>query len=287
MSIKEKNQQKHNVILDDPIIVGKVRTPIKDWYYHLLQTSWESLFMAIFAVYILSNIVFALLYMSIPNALIGIETLSFSQAFFFSVQTMSTIGYGALSPQGQEANLIVTIEAAYGIIGTALVTGLVFHKISKPVAKIRFSKNCLISNFDGIQTLTFRMGNTRGNDIVEAKVAVSALMLETTREGQSIRKVHDLKLRRAQTPFFKLTWSLFHEIDETSPIHNFNTEDTNLLAIAITVTGHDGTFSNTVYSRHVYYPHEIVRDRYFEDIMHSTPDGRTKIDYTNFDNFKA
>ena len=255
----------------------------RDLYYYVLETSWPRVFVLFFTFYLASNLGFALLYYAIPNALLGKETLSFMDTFYFSVQTMATIGYGALSPQGHLANLLVTIEAAFGLIGVAVITGLVFAKISKPHAKIRFSRNILISPFEGISCLTFRMGNLRGNDIIEANITVSALIDEVTPEGQKIRRVHDLKLKRSYTPFFNLTWSLFHPIDEESPLKDFESIKDYLQAISVTVTGHDGTFSNTVYSRYLYYPEDFLWGRYFKDIITTHQNGAVEINYNYFD----
>ena len=224
--------------------------------------------------------------MLVPNSITN-GTNSFSDAFFFSVQTMSTIGYGTLAPNGIYSNLIVTFQAAYGLVGIAIVAGFVFAKISKPHAKILFSKQMIHSKFNGQYCLSFRIGNSRGNDIVEAKVNASALIDEKTTEGEHIRRVYDLKLKRHQTPFFKLTWNVYHPLDQESPLNGRDYNDGSLIAILVTVTGHDGTFSNTVYSRYNYLPEDIVKDKYFVDIMHEQDNGEMLIDYENFHELKT
>jgi inward rectifier potassium channel len=266
----------------DPQIDGIKKSHINDIYYFFIESSWKRLFSILFTLYIISNCLFAAIYYFIPSSINGNEHITFSDAFFFSVQTMSTIGYGALSPAGILTNIVVTIEAAFGLIGVATITGLIFAKLSKPNSKIIFSNNAIISKFNGQPCLSFRIGNGRGNDIVEAKINVTALIDEETVEGSYIRKVHDLKLTRNYTPFFKLSWSIFHPIDEQSPLYNLDLSNGPLKFISITISGHDGTFSNTIYARQVYAPEDILENRYFKDIMSDLPDGRIKIDYTDF-----
>lgn len=255
----------------------------RDIYFYVLEASWNRVFLFFFSLYLVSNLFFATLFYLIPQSLIGMDQVGFWDAFYFSVQTMSTIGYGTLAPQGHLANILVTIEAAFGLIGVAIITGLIFAKISRPVAKIRFSKNLVLSSFDGKPCLSFRMGNVRGNDIVEAKVNVSALIDEVTSEGHHFRRIYNLPLVRSFSPFFSLTWSLFHEIDEHSPLMNFQEVKKNLKAIAVTVTGHDGTFSTTVYGRHLYDSSAILEGKYFKDIMREKDLDKVSINYEDFD----
>lgn len=274
---------------DDPIRIGVKNKFRKDIYYTFIESSWRKLIFTIFFFYILSNLVFGFIYFIIPGSINNQDHLSFYDAFSFSVQTMSTIGYGSLSPTGLISNIVVTLEAAFGIISVAIMTGLIFSKISKPHAKIFFSNKMIYSKINGLYHLTFRIGNIRGNDIVEAKVALSALIDESTVEGNEQRKVYDLKLQREYTPFFKLSWSIFHLVDESSPLFNIlnrNDADNKLRGLAVTVSGHDGTFSSTVYARYIYDLEDIHKDKYFEDILEDLPDGRVKINYDKFNDLK-
>lgn len=268
----------------DPIHEGLPRDLKKDLYFNFVTSSWPMIFLVFFLFYIVSNLIFAALYMFSSGSISGAMEGSFLDAFFFSAQTMSTIGYGGLSPSGVYSNFLVVIESAVGVIMIATFTGLIFAKLSKPHAKVLFSKNLLRSLDNDAEVLTFRMGNARGNDIMEAKVSVSALFDVVSLEGQNIRKIEDLKLRRSKSPFFRMTWSIFHEIDEDSPIRKYKEED--LRGILVTMTGHDGTYSDTIYSRHLYDPADIIRGKYFVDIMHDLPDGRMMIDYNKFHELK-
>ncbi len=265
--------------------LGLERDLKKDIYFFFIEASWKKTFFILFLAYLLSNLVFAGIYTLIPNSISTENQQTFLDGFFFSIQTMSTIGYGTLSPQGFLANIIVTIESVFGLIGVAVFTGIVFSKIARPHAKILFSDNVLISTFNGERCLSFRIGNVRGNDIVQARITVSALIDEETSEGEKIRRIYDLKLKRNFTPFFNLSWTIFHVIEENSAFNESILNDGSLRAIAITITGHDGTYSNTIYARKTYYPKDIIKDKYFVDILHDTENG-LKIDYENFHTFK-
>lgn len=254
----------------------------KDLYFFLMEASWTKLFFFVFIIYLISNIFFALLYSLDPSGLSHPGESNFLNYFFFSVQTMSTIGYGSLSPQSIYTNWIVTIEAAFGLIGVAIITGVIFSKLSRPYAKILFSNKMIFSLFDGQKCLAFRLGNTRGNEIVEAKVTVSALIDYKTKEGKDFRQILNLPLKRNYSPFFTLTWTVFHPVDETSPLKDIGVDSKKLKGLVVTVSGHDGTYSNTVYARYVYYPDDIVFDKYFMDIMEESSQGVMEIDYQNF-----
>ncbi|MEZ4704160.1 MAG: ion channel [Bdellovibrionota bacterium] len=259
----------------------------KDFFYLLMEMTWPRLFGGIFILYILSNVFFAAIYMLLPYSISGLRSPHFWEAYFFSIQTMSTIGYGSLHPTSFASNVVVSVEAAFGLIGIATVTGIVFSKLSRPQAKILFSKNLLDTKMDGKRTLQFRIGNTRGNDIVDAKLTLSVLLDHMTAEGQDMRRIHELKLLRDRTPFFRLTWSVFHVIDETSPLFGMDLHEGSLRTIVATVAGHDGTYSNTIYSRYNYFPDDIIQNRYFADIMEVLPDGNLMIDYEKFHDLKS
>ena len=262
----------------------KERAISKDIYFHLLNMSWLKLILSIFLLYLFGNILFALVYTLIPNS-IGGDSPNFEQAFAFSVQTMSTIGYGALTPTGLSSNLIVFLESFLGLIMVAVITGVVFARLSRPKAQIRFSKNVLNTKHDGVQSLCLRIGNTRGNDIVEAKAHLSALFNEVTKEGERIRRIYHLDLIRNYSPFFQFSWLIVHPINEKSPFHHLNHKN-GFEGLTLTVTGHDGTYSTTIYAQHMYGVEEMIKDRYFMDIMESAPSGSLTINYDHFDKLK-
>lgn len=255
-----------------------------DIYYFLMEGSWTKLFVSILFLYITLNLFFGCLYLLDPGSIANAAPKSFADAFFFSVQTMSTIGYGVLAPQTAYGNVIVTIEAAVGLIGVALITGLMFAKASRPRSSIIFSDKMVLTTMHGQKMLMFRVGNARGNDIIDAHIHLSALMEDTSSEGHHIRRIRDLKLVRSHSPFFTLSWMVMHPLDEKSPLYGLDLDDphSDLLAINATMTGHDGTYGQTIYSRHTYFADQVYPDAMFVDVVSQLPDGRLMVDYGLF-----
>jgi low temperature requirement protein LtrA len=269
-----------------PVLKGLPNDLKKDIYYYFIEASWSQTFVTLFFVYVLSNMFFAFLFLMVPGTIQNGLEKSFSDAFFFSVQTMSTIGFGSLSPQGIYSNVIVTVEAAFGLIGIALVTGMIFSKISRPSAKILFSNMLIASPFNGKKTLMCRIGNTRGNDIIDATISMAVLLNEKTLEGESLRRIHYLQLISDKTPFFRLSWFIRHVIDKNSPLYKLDLKSDDIKGIIITLTGHDSTYSDTIHASHMYSSDDIEENVYFEDIMSHLPDGRLMVDYTKFHHVK-
>ncbi len=260
----------------------------RDLYYFLIKLSWKSFFGLILFLFLFINIVFASLFYFSPNAL-NIGTASWWDCFFFSVQTFSTIGYGTLSPQSFLANIYVTFEAALGLISSAIITGIVFSKFSKPKSRIMFSKNILVQTINGKRVLSFRVGNHRANDLVDVEMIVTALIQEVTSEGIKIARMKEIKLHRNRSPFFSLSWMIFHSLDENSPLSsliNSNQIDSSLISISTLLIGHDGTYSQTIYAKNFYESKDFVFDRYFEDVINLDRSKKNVVDYSKFDQLK-
>jgi inward rectifier potassium channel len=207
-----------------------------------------------------------------------------ADAFFFSVQTFSTIGYGVLTPATPYGNLVVTAEAAVGLLSAAFATGLMFAKAARPHSSTLFSKVVVLARRNGVPMLVFRVGNARGNDVVDATITVTALKEEISREGEHLRRMHELKLVRNRSPIFTMSWVVMHEIDDQSPLRHVdwsNPKDMSLLVV--TLVGHDGTYGQTTYARKMYYPEDVRVGHRFVDVMSLLPDGRMAIDYSRFD----
>jgi inward rectifier potassium channel len=219
----------------------------------------------------------------------GIENAqpgSFKDAFFFSVQTMASIGYGAMYPRTLYANFLVTIESLVGLLGIAMGSGLMFARFSRPTARVLFSRVAVISRYDGVPTLMFRAANQRRNFIVEAQINVTMVRNEINREGEFMRRFYDLKLVRSHTPIFALSWTVMHPIDETSPLYGATLETLAQTEtdIVITLIGLDETVSQNIHTRHSFSDKEILWNMRFVDIFTSDrrQDGRRLIDYTRF-----
>lgn len=254
-------------------------------YHALLRISWPKFFGVVVITYLIANSIFAFAYLLCgPQALSVPDNLRigshFWEAFFFSVDTMATIGYGNITPIGVAANLIVTFEALFGGLGFALMTGILFSRFSRPSAKILFSERAIIAPYRGITALEFRITNGRCNEIIELSATVMYSQFEEV-GGRRIRKFYPLPLERDKVAFFNLSWTIVHPIDRSSPLRGKSEQD--LLAadaeILVLLTGIDETFSQTVHTRSSYEAEEIVWKAKFSDIYNPpTNSGRLTID---------
>jgi inward rectifier potassium channel len=265
---------------------GHSEFEIRDIYHLLMILEWEKFILLILVFYLIANVMFALLYLLGGDCIQNARTGSFSDAFFFSVQTMATIGYGGMYPKTDYAHIIVTIEALFGIVEVAILTGLAFGRFSVPTAKVLFSKVAVVTTYNQIPTLMFRATNERNNLIVEAQVRATLIINEISEEGELMRRLYDLELVRNQTPLLALSWMIMHPINPDSPLYGLTTE--KLIAqegeILITLTGIDETVSQTIHTHHSFLADEILWDHKFVDIFSRCSDGKVIIDYTNFHN---
>ena len=264
--------------------VGLSTRRFSDLYHRLLTMSWLRLIAVMSGSYMLLNMAFALLYWIDPH---GLENASGSyiDAFFFSVQTMATIMATARSvPHSVFANVMVTVEAFLGLMSLAMVTGLLFAKFSKPTARVLFSSVAVVSVRDGVESLMLRMANERGNQIVEAQLRLVLARNELTKEGERVRRFHDLSLLRDRNAIFALTWTAVHPITPVSPLWGQTPDSLREMQAEIisSVMGVDETFSQTVHARHSYVADELVWNARFVDILSIRDDGRRMVDYTKF-----
>lgn len=253
----------------------------QDIYHDALTMGWGMFLLWSVVAYGLINSAFAGLYLLQPGSIANARPGSFADAFFFSVQCISTIGFGGLAPATLYANLLTTSEAIISLAIVALATGSVFARISRPRARVMFSRHAVIGLYNGKPTLSIRIGNERSTQILAAEVQVTVLRYEQTAEGQMFRRFYDVTLSRGRTPIFALTFTVMHTIDEDSPLFGQTTEsmtadDTECL---ITVTGMEETTSQTVHARYSYGADEILFDRRYRDIFGLDEDGRRTIDY--------
>lgn len=259
-------------------------------YHALLEMSWPRFLGWLSASYVVINAIFAVAYLLCgPGALqsppSGAPGGAFLQAFFFSVETFATIGYGNVYPVGVAANAIMTVEALCGLLGVALATGIIFARFSRPTARIRFSRHALISPYRGITALEFRIVNERRNELIELEAKVLLTRFVDV-DGERTRKFHELALERRRVTFFPLSWTVVHPIDETSPLHGVSRDE--LVAtdaeILILLTGMDDTFSQIVHARTSYRATEIVWGGRFRSVFNTPePDGAVSIDVRRLD----
>ncbi|MGB8687613.1 MAG: ion channel [Microcoleus sp.] len=268
--------------------LGLPRLHFADLYHWLLTLSWPGFFTLISLLYVITNSLFALAYLAGGDCIANARPGSFQDAFYFSVQTMATIGYGAMYPRTDYANIIVAIQALFGLWGVAMVTGLAFARFSKPTARVIFSRVAVIAPFNGVPTLMYRTANQRLNQILEAQQRATLIRDEVTSEGDYMRRFYDLPLVRSQSPIFALTWTVMHAIDESSPLYKLTAKDLveQQAEIVITLTGLDETVSQTIHARHSFVASEILWDLRFVDIISRTPEGKRVVDYTRFHEVK-
>ncbi|MGE5187261.1 MAG: ion channel [Acidobacteriota bacterium] len=262
---------------------GIKRASLANDAYHFLRTaSWTRIILLFAGFFLLANLVFAsVLYFG------GAEVANargFLDMYWFSVQTMATIGYGYLAPMDHLANVIVTVEAFFGIMLTALITGLVFARFSTPSARVIFSKVGLITDHDGQKSFMFRMANERATAIVEATVRAYLIRDDKLANGETFRRVYDLVLRRATSPVFALSFTVVHPIDPQSPLAAMTARDlresnTN---VVVTFTGIDDRLAATVHSRYLWTWNDILYDEKFVDLFRVDDGGKRYLDLEKF-----
>ena len=255
-----------------------------DLYHLLLTSSWPRLLGLLAIGYAAANALFALGYLIEPDAIENARPGSFTDAFFFSVQTMATIGYGRMVPRTFLANTLVTLETLTGLLALAMITGLVFAKFSRPTARVLFSRVAVIGRRDGVRAFMFRMANERGNNIVEAQVHVALARQEVTAEGESVRRFYDLELARRLNPIFPNTWTVIHAIVDGSPLRHATATSLAVedARIVVSVVGLDESYAQTVHARHSYGAQDIAWDARFVDIVTRDANGGLRIDYGQF-----
>jgi inward rectifier potassium channel len=264
-------------------VIGDVRRPLRDAYHWLQKTRWSFFLALIGLAFLVANIGFAGLYM-VAGGVEG-STGSFGDSLSFSVQTMATIGYGVMHPVAAAAHAVVILESMFGIVFTALATGLVFAKFSRATTRIAFSKVAVITSHEGQRTLMFRVGNRRGNVIVEAQVHIVANMTTTTLEGETFYKAIDLPLVRDRQVGMARGWTVMHVIDDRSPLLGLDAAGLARaeLELHIALTGIDDITMQTVHTTHQYTDQDLRCGHRFEDTLQALPGGAFLLDLRNFD----
>lgn len=263
---------------------GIKRISRNDIYINSLSSSWLRLIFVIILFYVIINSIFAALYLiedgGIENARVG----SFQDAFFFSVQTLATIGYGKMAPVTTFTNILVTIEALMGLSGLAVATGVIFSKISRPSTRILFGNYALISSYKNTDCFIFRLGNLRTSQIADPAIKAVFICDELSQDGSIRRVFHDLKLMRNNVPLLMPSWTLRHQIGKDSPLFEMKKEDLEKknIEIIVSLVGFDETLSQTVHTHHSYITNEIKFGGDFVDIISWDKFGNINVDYKRF-----
>jgi inward rectifier potassium channel len=266
------------------VLIGLEPHRFTDFYYAFLEASWPAALAALGGAFILANLVFATLYLGCGDCIEGARRGNLLDAFFFSVQTIATIGFGQMVPRTTLANVLVSLEAFTGLLGLAVGTGLVFSKFARPTARVMFSKVAVISRRNGKPCLVFRMANERATRIAEAQVRVSLVRNEVTKEGERMRRSYDLELERDHSSIFALSWTVVHPITEKSMLYGATPESLAEVAaeLIVSMTGLDLTFAQTIHARHSYASADIIPDARLVDVFTPLADGTPQIDYRHF-----
>ncbi|WNJ17793.1 ion channel [Pontibacter sp. G13] len=234
-------------------------------YQYLITISWWGFAGWVFVSYLILNAIFALIYMTL-----GLEYLSspplqrgfveeFLHAFYFSAQTFTTVGYGAISPEGHPASMVSSIESMMGLMGIAIATGVLYGRFSRPTAKIRFSEKMIVAPYQDINGLMFRIVNRRQNQLVELDVLLVYARYEMV-NGRPVQRFSSLELERNHVALFPLTWTIVHPITEDSPIYGMDSEAMKAkhAEFLIVIKAYDDTFAQEVHARHSYQFDELV-----------------------------
>ena len=263
-----------------------------DAFHALLTMSWRRFFALSFAFYVVVNVLFAVAYMLCgPGALLGVSQAGWPErlpwAFFFSVETFTTVGYGNIAPQTIAADVLVTLEAFVGLLATALVTGIAFARFTRPTASVAFSKHALIAPYRGGAALMFRMINRRRSELSSLDATVVLALAEESR-GIRVRRFHTLPLERSQVAFFPLAWTVVHPIDAESPLCGMTPErlDERDAELLVLITAIDDKLSQTAQARTSYSAEEIVWGARFADMFEPTEGGPLAVDVDKLDEYE-
>lgn len=264
-------------------VVGAGRPTWRDFYHGVLRWPWSATLATIAAVYLGANALFALGYLW-TDGVTNMPPGSFKEAFFFSIQTMGTIGYGAMFPRSDAANGMVVAESLTGLLLTALTTGLVFAKFSRSTARFVFTREAVIGPMNGQPTLSFRLGNARANQIVNAEIHISLVRTEHTTEGRTFYRMVDLAISRDRALTLSRSWTVLHQIDERSPL--WGETAASLVAkeaeVQVMVVGLDDTFMQQVHASHHYNARQILWDHRHADILSELESGDMLLDLRKF-----
>ena len=251
-----------------------------DLYHHAMAVSWFLFFGSAALIFIVLNSGFAVLYLLGDAPVANVRPGSFLDLFYFSIETSATVGYGDMHPDTSYGHLVATVEIFTGMSFLAVMTGLVFARFSRPRARFIFAEHPVVAQHEGRPTLMIRMANARHNFISGATARLWLIRAERTAEGEFLRRYYELHLQRNENPVFVLSWTIFHAIDESSPLYGSTSDDLAQTdaALVLTVSG----FDDISHARRG-YSHDDVRWRHrYADIVADQLDGRWVLDFTRF-----
>ena len=263
---------------------GLSREVFHDLFHHFMTVSWPRLFGTLAAFFLAFDVLFGFLYHAVPGCIANLNPPGFLGAFFFSVETLATVGYGDMHPQTLYGHMIAMAEIFVGLMSLALITGIMFARFSRPRARFLFTKNAVVRPIDGKLTLLVRAANMRQNVVQDASAQFRMLRDDVTEEGYPIRRVIDLPLVRSQHPMFVLGWTIMHVIDDASPLKWQTAQSLHELSagFVLSLSGTDETTGQVLMARAEYSNEDIRWNATFHDILEEAEDGTLSIDYSRF-----
>jgi inward rectifier potassium channel len=264
---------------------GVTRFDLRDPYHLAVTLTWPQFLAALLTLYLAANVGFATLFWFVPGSVANAEPGSFGDYFFFSIETLSTVGYGEMHPATPYGRVVAGSEIVCGLAFTAILTGLTFVRFSRPRAKIVFAINPVVAIHNGKQTLMVRIANARVSPLFQATATLNVLISETTVEGTQFRRAQELRLERAHIPVFPLSWTLMHVLDEGSPLHGFDAgraiaADARLF---VTLEARDPALATTVQDIRNYAPQDIRFGMRYADAVTTAEDGTVALDLTKIE----
>ena len=264
--------------------LGLPYRPWHDLYHHLMTIGWTRLFASYGIFFCLFNLLFAAVYALDPAGIANLNPDGYWGYFFFSVETLATVGYGDMHPRTAFTHIVASVEIFAGMMSIALVAGMMFARFSRPTARILFARHGVIRPLDGRPTLMLRAANARQNVIMAATAKLTLVREEFTREGSHIRRIHDLVLGRSDQPLFIFGWNIQHVIDASSPLARATPESLGSASdfLVLTIAGTDETTGQTLMARQDYPLAKLKWNHAFVDILSTGKDGIDRFDYTRF-----
>jgi inward rectifier potassium channel len=266
------------------ITQGIAPAVFQDLYHHFMTVSWPRLFATIATLFLGFDFLFGCLYRLVPGCIANLNPPGFGGAFFFSVETLATVGYGDMHPQSLYGHTVAMIEMFVGLMMLALITGLMFARFSRPRARFLFARYAVVRPIDGRRTLMLRAANARQNVVQEASAQLRLVRDEVTLEGLRLRRITDLALVRASQPAFSIGWTIMHVIDDSSPLARETEESLrrSKASLILSVSGTDETTGHVLIAREEYPSDAILWNKGFRDVLNLTAEGVVHIDYTKF-----
>ncbi len=261
---------------------GVARYDFADPYRLSAELSWPRFVALLLTVYVGFTSLFAVLYALVPGAVANARPYSFTDHFFFSLETLATVGYGYMYPASIYGHVISSFEIMTGVAFTAIMTGLIFFRFSKPRAKYLFARNPVITNHNGQPTLMLRIGNGQPSVMADAQIKISVLVSEVSTEGSRFRRTHELALARSFLPVFPLTWTVMHHIDERSPLYGLDRDSfiASEVRLFVSFQARDPSLASIVHAIKDYGPADVLFGMRYVDVIGLDENGITCADMT-------